>query len=172
MRPQLQRPLAFAMAASAARSLTIAGRLFPALCLATLALTACEKPRPANADHNVTSVVPGANGGSITVGDVTPANLPPYVKVFPGAKVTASTTSAQGGLLALETHASPDAVIAFYRRSASAAGLPLQMDSSAMGGGQGSHIVVFGGESVHKTLTATVTAEGGVTKVALLYGQS
>jgi hypothetical protein len=172
MKPPSPPASAFARVVAVVPSLAVRCRLVPALCLAVLALAACEKPRPANADHNVTIVVPGANGGSITVGDVTPTNLPPYVKVFPGAKVTASTTSAQGGLLALETHASPDAVIDFYKQSASDAGLPLQMDSASMAGGQGSHIVVFGGDRAHETLTATVTAEGGVTKVALLYGQS
>lgn len=136
-----------------------------------LMLGACEKPAvTTTSDHNVTIVVPGANGGSVVIGNVTPANLPGFVQVMPGAKVTASTTAPKGGMLAMETAAPMDAVIGFYRKSATDAGLSLQMDSAAA---PGTHTIMFAGKTPQESLTATVDGkDGGVTKVVVIYALS
>jgi tripartite-type tricarboxylate transporter receptor subunit TctC len=146
-----------------------------ALAATVLMLGACEKPAAtSSSDHNVTIVVPGANGGSVVIGNQAPANLPAYVKVFPGAKVTASTTTPKGGVLVLEVNAPPEAVMDFYKKSAADAGLTSTLDSWSMEGSQhtGAHVVMFGVQGGSKSLTATVEAKGGATKVGLMYGQS
>jgi hypothetical protein len=143
-----------------------------ALCAAAMALAACGRPHPAAQDKNVTIVVPGANGGQVVVGNQLPANLPSYVKPFPGARVTASTFSPKGGVLAMESDATPDAVMAFYKQDASASGMTVQMDSAAMGGNASSRVVSYVNDTAKTSLTVTISSENGVTKVGLLYGES
>ena len=144
-----------------------------ALCAAAMALAACNRPHPAAQDqHNVTITVPGANGGQVVIGNQLPANLPPYVKPYPGAKVTASTFSPKGGVLAMESNATPDAVMAFYKQDADASGMTVQMDSAAMGGNAASRVVSYVNEAAKTSLTVTISTENGVTKVGLLYGES
>jgi tripartite-type tricarboxylate transporter receptor subunit TctC len=151
-----------------------------ALCAAALALAACGRPQTSssNGDRNVTIVVPGANGGSVVVGNQLPANLPAYVKIYPGAKVTASTTSPGGGVLVLESSAAPETVMDFYKQAATSAGLKSSLDSWAMGDAQhsGAHVVMFGEPgatgSSGKSLTATVESKDGATKIGLMYGAS
>jgi ABC-type glycerol-3-phosphate transport system substrate-binding protein len=137
---------------------------------AALALAACGRPQQQDS-HSVTLTVPGANG-PVVIGNQLPANLPDFVKVYPGAKVTATTTTPGGGVVAMESGDSPDQVMDFYKKSASGSGLPVQMDSATMGaGGSGaSHLVVFGGQAVHKSLNVSVQAQNGVTKIAIIYG--
>ncbi len=146
-----------------------------AVALAAIALAACGKP----AGKTTQITIPGANGQSVVIGNVAPENLPAFVKLYPGAKVTASTTTPKGGLVTMETNDTPDKVIDFYKQGAAGAGLTVQMDSSAMGGQSASRVVVFGPPETNGTtpstgnsLTATVTVENGVTKVGLLYGES
>jgi tripartite-type tricarboxylate transporter receptor subunit TctC len=139
-----------------------------------LMLGACGRPATTSSDHNVTIVAPGANGGSVVIGNQAPANLPGFVKIFPGAKVTASTATSKGGVLVLEVNAPPEAVMDFYKKSAADAGLTSTLDSWSMGGAPhtGAHFVMFGVQGGAKSLTATVEAKDGATRVGLMYGES
>lgn len=146
------------------------------LAATVLLLGACQKPAAATSggDHNITIVAPGANGGSVVIGNQAPANLPSFVKIFPGAKVTASTATPKGGLLVLEANAPPEVVMDFYKKSAADAGLTSTLDSWSMGGAPhtSAHFITFGAPGGTKSLTATVEAKGGATKVGLIYGES
>jgi hypothetical protein len=140
---------------------------------AALLLAACGRHQEES--RTVTITAPGGNGtATVTIGSVAPSNLPAFVKVFPGAKVTAATTVPGGGVLAMETNAAPEAVMDFYKKAASDAGLPVMMDSAIAGasGSGASHLIQFGGESVHKSLQVNAQAQNGVTKIAVLYGAS
>ena len=145
------------------------------LCAAAMTLAACSRPQPAGADHNTTIVIPGANGASTVIGNQTPTNLPAYVKVFPGAKVMASLSTPKGGMLVLDVAAPPEAVLDFYKKGATDAGMTSGLDTWAMGNDTshtGAHAVVFSKEGTEQSLSATVESSDGTTKATLLYGAS
>jgi len=152
-------------------------RVTGTLAAVALALSACGKAPVVGAEHNVTVVVPGQNGATAVVGNQVPQNLPAFVKIYPGARVAASTSTPKGGMLVLEVNAPSEAVMDFYRKAAADAGMASSVDSWTIGGAPhtGPHMVMFGmhsGSAGGKTLTATVEGKGGATKVELLYGVS
>jgi ABC-type glycerol-3-phosphate transport system substrate-binding protein len=71
----------------------------------------------------------GASGqpSQTTPGSTEAAQLPDFLPLYPGAKVTTSfaapDTTAQGGSVAFEANASPADIIAFYKQRAAAQGL-------------------------------------------------
>jgi tripartite-type tricarboxylate transporter receptor subunit TctC len=146
-------------------------RATTALAATVLMLGACGKPATTSSDHNITIVAPGANGGSVVIGNQAPADLPDFVRVFPGAKVATSVATPRGGVLVLQVNAPPETVMAFYKQSATDAGLTSTLDSWTMGGAPhtGAHFVKFGMPNGSKTLAATVESSGGATKVELMY---
>jgi hypothetical protein len=141
------------------------------ICAAVLALGACSRPAPSQT-KNVSITIPGANGASTVIGNQTPQNLPSFVQVYPGAKVTASMVSPNGGVLVMETAAPPDQVMNFYKQLATSQGFVAGLDSWSMGQQQtGAHVVMFSVPGTQKSLTASVEAKTGeTTKVGLTYG--
>ena len=147
-------------------------RATTALAATVLMLGACGRPVTSSSDHSVTIVaLLGGNGGSVVIGNQPPANLPDFVRVFPGAKVATSVATPRGGVLVLEVNAPSEAVMDFYKKSAADAGLTSTLDSWSMGDAPhtGAHFVKFGMPNGSKTLAATVESSGGATKVELMY---
>ncbi|MGA0600640.1 hypothetical protein ACO2Q3_08035 [Caulobacter sp. KR2-114] len=128
---------------------------------AVLALGACSRGGDLN------------HGGSIKLGSSTiskqlPANLPGYVKVYPGATVTAvMDNGAQGGIIAFDVADSPDSVVSFYRKAAEDAKLTQTTDTASS---TGSHVIMWNQEGTKRSLMATVDLKQGKTHVGLLYG--
>lgn len=100
-------------------------------------LAACS-----NADEH--TVTKPESGESVTLrtaedteaGIAPPANLPAFALVYPGATVTASVTGNADeakGMVSFTTTDSADAVIAFYRDKAVAAGLAEQAEMNMSG---------------------------------------
>jgi len=127
-----------------------------------LALMGCARSGGASGEGQATAPSQVSVGGS-------PANLPAFVKIYPGARVTHSATNARGGVLVLETSAPPEAVMDYYKQAAIEAGLKPGLDSWAISGARsGAHVVMFGGAG-KRSLGATVESKGGVTEVGLVY---
>lgn len=130
---------------------------------AVLALAACSRGGDLN------------HGGSVKIGDSTiskqlPSNLPDYVKIYPGATVTAvMNNGAQGGIIAFDVGDSPDAVVNFYRKAAQDAKLTQSTDTSSS---TGSHVIMWTQEGTKRSLMTTVDLKQGKTHVGLLYGAS
>jgi hypothetical protein len=135
-----------------------------------LAVAACN--RGADLSHGGKITLKAADGTTATVSKQLPANLPDYAKVYPGAKVTASMANQRGGILAYEVAAPPEAVMAFYKSAAAQAGLSNQMDSWAYAAEKsGAHVIMFSDPNgSQRAMSASVKAEGDVTKVGLTYG--
>ncbi|MEM9501732.1 MAG: hypothetical protein AAF941_07790 [Pseudomonadota bacterium] len=100
-----------------------------------------------------------------------PVDLPGGFTVYPGAKVVTNTEvthdGGKGSMLMLETDASPDEVVAHYRKQAEAADVEIQLEMS-MNGGQ-----MIGGEGPDGT-TFTLNASAGdegKTEAQLILGQ-
>ena len=103
-------------------------------------------------------------------GGAVSANLPPYVSVYPGAKVTASVVgsgSQNGGMIALETSASPDTVLAYYKQKTSAAGFS-QTTSMVI---NGTTIYAADADSNKKSFQITVASQQGKTQAQIVWGQ-
>ncbi|QYF86463.1 hypothetical protein [Brevundimonas sp. PAMC22021] len=110
----------------------------------TLGLAGCERTAervqadlptpPPTADSPVAA--PTAQSASTTLSPAAPG-APGFAVLYPGAAVEEPATTAvgpdgEGGLVTFATDAAPDAVVAFYRQHAEAAGL-----TSVMGMNQG-----------------------------------
>jgi hypothetical protein len=109
-----------------------------AAALAALALLA------ACSDASEQTIIDSESGESVTLrtandtdsGIAPPDNLPAFAPVYPGAVVTASVTGNPDepkGMVAFTTADSEDAVIAFYRDKAKAAGLAEQTEMNMSG---------------------------------------
>jgi ABC-type glycerol-3-phosphate transport system substrate-binding protein len=109
-----------------------------AAALAALALLA------ACSDASERTITDSESGESVTLrtaddpdaGIAPPANLPAFAPIYPGAVVTTSVTGnpdEQKGMVAFTTSDSEDAVIAFYRDKAKAAGLAEQAEMNMSG---------------------------------------
>ena len=138
---------------------------------ATLALAGCGQPhRTANGDTQI--VIPGKDGGSLVMGKQLPANLPSYVTVMPGGKITATMDMAgKGGLLGFTTTATPSAVADYYKAAAAKANLTPGMDSTTANPNGESRVVTFQQENTKRNLMVTAQVENGATTVALSYGE-
>jgi hypothetical protein len=138
------------------RTLLIAGA-------AALALTGCSagrNPEPSRAKATVDSAQP-------------PANLPIYLKPYPGARILKSMSNRRGGLLVMEADAPAEKVMEFYKAEAAQAGLRSRLDSRKIGLGLhiGPHVVVFSAAGKGH-FSASVASGKGVTKVDLVYAAS
>ncbi|OYX66839.1 MAG: hypothetical protein B7Y88_03120 [Sphingomonadales bacterium 32-64-17] len=83
------------------------------------------------------ATVTNADGETVTMhsGEGAAANLPDGFTLYPGAKVVSSTNVSAGGsngaMVQLESPATPDEVVAFYRQEAEAAGIEIKMEMKA-----------------------------------------
>lgn len=130
-----------------------------------LALAACGR---AQVKHDGTAVIKGHDGAVTTVSRNAPTNLPPYLKLYPGGAVKSSLDSgAKGGIVVVETSASPDQVVDFYKKEASAAGLQVEIENNS----GDAHVVMFNEPSGGKknfTVSATKQPDGK-TNIGLTY---
>src|SRR5450432_3557895 len=77
-------------------------------------------------DNKGTQVAIAGSGAS--------ANMPAYAPIFPGSTVeTTVTIPNKGGMVAFKTTATPEAVIAFYKRSVAAAGFKDNLNMTSGG---------------------------------------
>ncbi|WP_230291949.1 hypothetical protein [Croceicoccus sp. Ery5] len=156
-----------------------------ALALSALTLAACGGGEDAD-DGGTTITTPD---GSVTVNDDDDGtmtfradgaeavvktgtgnadNLPKGFTAYPGAKITMSVEGNQGGksggMIAMETSAPPEKVIAFYKKQAENAGLEIESEGKF----SGSHML--GARS--DALGVNVVANGGddKTQVQIAYG--
>ncbi len=109
--------------------------LLALLCLSLVGLGACGRSddSPKVTTHNngtQTFTVTDDKGTKVTVaGPGASADTPAYAPLFPGATVESSvTTSDKGGIVAFKTTAPPQAVIAFYKKSAATVGFKDNLD--------------------------------------------
>ncbi len=107
--------------------------------LAAMVLAGCSEHEPAQAipaaDEAATAAAASASGTAASATAAAPAtaapaaaNAPAYAVIYPGAELKGPATTAQGpagpgGIVQFTTEATPEAVIAFYRQRADAAGL-------------------------------------------------
>lgn len=132
-----------------------------------LALGACSKSGVHREGDTVT--VTSEDGTKATIGAAAPSHLPDYVKVYPGAKVTASVDNGVAGTLAMEVSDPPDKVLDFYRHQAEAAKLSSTTEINQTGQG-GGHMMVFTDPGGKRTLSVTAQVTDGKTQVGVTYG--
>ncbi|MEN7536870.1 hypothetical protein [Aurantiacibacter flavus] len=83
------------------------------------------------------ATVTNADGETVTMrsGEGAAANLPDGFTLYPGSAVVSSTNVSSGGsngaLVQLESPATPDEIVAFYRKEAEAAGIEIKMEMKA-----------------------------------------
>ena len=140
------------------RTLLIAGA-------AALALTGCSDSGRNPESNRAKAAVDGSTEP--------PANLPAYLKPYPGARILKSMSNRRGGLLVMEADAPAEKVMEFYRAEAAQAGLRSRLDSRKIGLGLhiGPHVVVFSAAG-RGHFSASVEPAKGVTKVDLVYAAS
>jgi hypothetical protein len=160
--------------------------LLPLICVA--ALTGCGRNR--DQQHGVTI---NGNGGSVTVsgsgehmtihdasgkqtveinsnGGSAPSNMPDYVAVYPGAKITASVAGAgnngNGGMMVEQTSASVADVIAFYKQKSAGAGFVEAMNMNTGG------TTMFTAQSSDKkkSLSVVASTSNGATQAQVTWG--
>lgn len=130
---------------------------------------------PAAADAAVNAVAPAPAADAAPAARVEPAapGAPAFAVLYPGATPKGPATAGQspagpGGMLEFTTDASPDEVVAFYRRRAEAAGLKSinalnREDARAYAAGDGA-------DGTGKLLNVIATPiEGGPTDVLLTW---
>lgn len=94
--------------------------------------------------------------------------LPDFAPLYPGASVQGMVTakSENGGTVAFETHAAPDAVVAFYKEKSAAAGMSEKMNM-AMGTG-----VTFMASDGKQTLQVVAAKTDSGAHVQLIWGHN
>ena len=103
-------------------------------------------------------------------GEKVPVSLPAGFAVYPGARVTNNTRVEQADgllvLLNLESEATPDEMVAFYRKQAEAAGIDVETTLTT------GPMTMIGGEDGDGTsFSFTATREGDVTEAQLSLGR-
>jgi hypothetical protein len=149
------------------------------------ALTGCDQNKQQNmvVSQNGTTASVSGNGEHITVTDaksketvnyssngLNGANLPAFVPVYPGGKVTTSVVgsgSSNGGTIVIETSDSPDAVIAFYKQKSAASGFT-QTANMNMNGMQ---MFTATSDAEKKSLQVMTSAQNGKTQAQIIWGQ-
>ena len=132
--------------------------------MAALAMAGCSQ---APADEAPAAAVP--TGSSAAATPAAPG-APAFAVVYPGGTALGPVTVARGpdgpgGILSFTTEATPDAVVAFYRQRAEAAGLASVM---AMNTGEARAYGAAAGDGSGKLLHVVATpVEGGPTSVQL-----
>ena len=161
--------------------------LLPLVCVA--ALTGCGR----NQDQQHTVAING-NGGSVTVsgsgehmtihdangkqtveinsnGGSAPSNMPDFVAVYPGAKITASVAGAgngNGGMMVEQTSASIADVVTFYKKKSSDAGFAETMNMT-MGG---STMFTATSPDKKKSLSVVASTANGATQAQITWGSN
>ena len=137
----------------------------------TQASSAIPEPAPAE----VAPVAAAAPAGDVAAMEVPAAPIdgaPVFAALYPGAQADAPTTVASGptgpgGLITFTTEAAPEAVIAFYRQRAEAAGLAPVM---AMNQGEARAYGAAARRADGATLQVVAApGEGGLTSVQLTW---
>jgi hypothetical protein len=97
-----------------------------------------------------------------------PANMPDYLTVYPGARVTSTVDAgARGGTISFEAAATADQVAAFYRQRATAAGLRQATDVSS----NAVRILMFDqGQGGRRNFVLNLTSTSRGVQGALTYG--
>jgi hypothetical protein len=124
-----------------------------------------------------------ANGEHLTVTDaknketvnyssngLASANLPSFVPLYPGAKVTTSVVgsgTANGGTIVFVTSDSPEAVIAYYKQKSAAAGFA-QTANMNMGG---MTMFTATADAQKKSLQVMASTQNGKTQGQIVWGQ-
>lgn len=146
--------------------------------MAALAMAGCsqapadEAPAAAGAGAAADAAAPAAAVPTESSAAATPAapGAPAFAVVYPGGTALGPVTVARGpdgpgGILSFTTEATPDAVVAFYRQRAEAAGLASVM---AMNTGEARAYGAAAGDGSGKLLHVVATpVEGGPTSVQL-----
>jgi hypothetical protein len=152
--------------------------LAAAALMAAMAMAGCsqapadEAPAAAEAVAAADAAVPAAATPAESSAAATPAapGAPTFAVVYPGGAAQGPVTVARGpdgpgGILSFTTEATPDAVVAFYRQRAEAAGLASVM---AMNTGEARAYGAAAGDGSGKLLHVVATpVEGGPTSVQL-----
>jgi len=125
-----------------------------------------EAPPPAS---GLPAQAPVAAGPGEAAGLPAAPDAPAFAVLYPGASldepgISASGPMGQGGLVTYTTDAGPDAVIAFYRRQAEAAGLSSVM---AMNQGEARAYGAAGKDGGANLQVVASPTEGGTTSVQL-----
>jgi hypothetical protein len=146
--------------------------------MAAMAMAGCsqapadEAPDAAEAVAAAHAAVPAAAAPAESSAGATPAapGAPAFAVVYPGGVALGPVTVARGpdgpgGILSFTTEATPDAVVAFYRQRAEAAGLASVM---AMNTGEARAYGAAAGDGSGKLLHVVATpVEDGPTSVQL-----
>jgi len=146
--------------------------------MAAMAMAGCsqapadEAPDAAEAVAAADAAVPAAAAPAESSAGATPAapGAPAFAVVYPGGVALGPVTVARGpdgpgGILSFTTEATPDAVVAFYRQRAEAAGLASVM---AMNTGEARAYGAAAGDGSGKLLHVVATpVEDGPTSVQL-----
>lgn len=138
--------------------------------MSVLALAACSK---GGSDLNHGGSV-SLNGGKTTLSKTLPAQLPSYVKIYPGAVVTAvMDNKEQGGVIAFDVSDPPETVMDFYKKAAADAKFTDTLDSWQLNQDHtGGHVLMWSEKGTKRSLSTTVELKDGKTHVGLLYGAS
>lgn len=106
--------------------------------------------------------ITGANGEKVEIGTGSNAKMPDDIPLYPGAKVTASFTGqgkdGSGGMVSFTTTDTPDAVVAFYKQKAEAAGMAQTMNMDM--NGTKSYVAANDKDKRSLTITATKGSDG------------
>lgn len=99
-----------------------------------------------------------------------PVELPRGFTIYPGAEVTTNTVfeqaDANGALLTMESDASPEEMVGFYRKQAEAAGVEIGMNMST------ETTQMIGGDAPDgATFSFTATRKNGGTTAQLMVGE-
>ena len=97
-----------------------------------------------------------------------PSNMPAYLTVYPGARVTSTVDAgSRGGTVSFTATATADQVAAFYRERAMAAGLRQATDVSS----NAVRILMFDqGQAGRRNFVLNLTSTGRAVQGALTYG--
>jgi hypothetical protein len=108
-----------------------------------------------------------ALGGCVKLSSTPPTDLPPYVKLMPGAQQmgTMDMGVMKGELF--QTTSSLDDVVAFYRAQAQADGLPEQPNQATSAADK--RQVMFADPTATRMLTVVAQTQNGATMVTLAY---
>lgn len=123
-------------------------------------------------DGDATIRIAGENGGEVAIdaGDDVSADLPEGFSVYPGARVVSSATMQQtdgsGALVIMESKASPEELIEFYRKQAEGAGITISTEITASG-----NLVIAGEGKQGETFSFNAQNSGGATTGQLLIGR-
>jgi hypothetical protein len=125
-------------------------------------LSGCNNADRERADREALGVMTARTDGTL------PSNLPPFLAVFPGARVTSTVDGgSRGGTVSFRSPATSDQVVSFYRQRAAAAGLTPKTDVAS----NAVRILMFddapGG---HRSFVLNLTQTAQGVQAALTYG--